>query len=242
MQSLLQRRASLLVAPRMATFATKVAQYNPVQEKKDYYQILGVTQTATLEQIKDAYRESVKKHHPDVIGSAQPDAAIFRDIQEAYGILATRESRASYDIDRKKNSDAYRVVPEAEFNRTSRPDLRAADGNVPVDAPKKGSYAETRMRELKEQRDMYNVNYLGYYKGGLPQKDRGTLRGEGMAPPDWFHQPDVHNHLNNYYPDAKLVTSQDAIKFKAFMAADKVDFQRTKPGHMMYYDRNFEFS
>ena len=57
----------------------------------------------------------------------------------------------------------------------------------PVDAPKPGSYAETRMRELKEQRDMYNVNYLGYYKGGLPQKDRGNLRGEAMAPPDWFH-------------------------------------------------------
>jgi hypothetical protein len=63
-----------------------------------------------------------------------------------------------------------------------------------------------------------------------------------MAPPDWFHQPDVHNHLNNYFPDVKLVTSQDALKFKAFMNADKVDFNRTKPGHPMYYDRNHEYS
>ncbi len=162
---------------------------------------------ATLEQIKDAYRAAVKRHHPDVIGSEQPDVSIFRDVQEAYGVLSTRESRASYDLARKKNPDDYRPASELDWNRANRIDLRGSDGQVPVDAPKPGSYAETRMRELKEQRDMYNVNYLGYYKGGLPQKDRGNLRGEAMAPPDWFHQPDVHNHLNNYFPDTKLVTS-----------------------------------
>lgn len=166
----------------------------------------------------------MKKHHPDVIGSEQPDAGIFRDIQEAYGVLATRESRASYDLLRKKNIDDYRVVAEAEWNRTNRPDMRETSGHVTADAPRPGSYAETRMRELKEQREQYNVNYLGYYRGGLPQKDRGILRGAALAPPDWFHQPNVHNYLNNYYPDAKLVTSEDAIKFKAFMNADKVDF------------------
>ena len=48
--------------------------------------------------------------------------------------------------------------------------------------------------------------------------------------------------MNNYFPDAKLVTSQDAVKFKAFMNADKVDFNRTKPGHVMYYDTNHEYS
>lgn len=167
---------------------------------------------------------------------------MFRNIQEAYGILSTRESRASYDLQRKRNPDDYKVVDEMEYARVNRPDLRGEDGHLPADAPKKGSYAETRMRELKEQRDMYNVNYLGYYKGGLPQKDRGPLRGEALAPPDWFHQPDVHNHLNNYFPDAKLVTSQDAVKFKAFMQADKTDFNRTKPGHLMYYDTSLEFS
>lgn len=155
-----------------AAFASKVAQYNPTPKEKDYYNILGVTSTATLEQIKEAYRIAVKKHHPDVAGSEQPDAAVFRDIQEAYGILSTRESRASYDLLRKKNPDDYRVVSEQEFNRAHRVDLRASDGNVPADAPKQGSYAEQRMKELKEQRNMYNVNYLGYYKGGLPQKDR----------------------------------------------------------------------
>ena len=38
--------------------------------EKDYYKVLGVTIDATPEQIKDAYRETAKKHHPDISGSA----------------------------------------------------------------------------------------------------------------------------------------------------------------------------
>ena len=142
MQAILKRRAAYFISQPTATFATKFAQYNPVPKEKDYYKVLGVEHTATLEQIKDAYRAAVKKHHPDVIGSEQPDAAIFRDIQEAYGVLATRESRASYDLIRKKNIDDFRVIPEVEFNRTYRPDLRKDDGQAPAEAPKPGSYAE----------------------------------------------------------------------------------------------------
>lgn len=128
--------------PQTATFASKVAQYNPTPKEKDYYHILGVTSTATPEQIKEAYRAAVKRHHPDVAGSEQPDVAVFRDIQEAYGVLSTRESRASYDLLRKKNPDDYVSVSELEFNRANRFDLRGKSGQVSADAPKPGSYAE----------------------------------------------------------------------------------------------------
>jgi DnaJ-class molecular chaperone len=124
-----------------ASFATTI-KYNPLPKEKDYYQILGIESTATLEQIKDAYRAAVKRHHPDVIGSEQPDVSIFRDVQEAYGVLATRESRASYDLARKKNPDDYRPASELDWNRANRVDLRGTDGHIPVDAPKPGSYAE----------------------------------------------------------------------------------------------------
>ena len=36
------------------------------------------------------------------------------------------------------------------------------------DRPTRGSYAEYRMMELKRERDRYNVNHRGYYKGGVP--------------------------------------------------------------------------
>ena len=80
-----------------------------------YYQTLGVTSTATPEQIKEAYRVAVKMFHPDVAGSSAPDAKKFRDVMEAFGVLSINESRANYDLLRRKNPDNYADVSEAEF-------------------------------------------------------------------------------------------------------------------------------
>jgi DnaJ-class molecular chaperone len=55
----------------------------------------------------------VKKHHPDVQGSAEPDSAKFRDVMEAFSVLSVRESRVNYDLIKKKNPDAYAEVSEA---------------------------------------------------------------------------------------------------------------------------------
>ena len=120
-------------------------------------------------------------------------------------------------------------------------DKRDAAGNTPISTPAKGSYAETRLAELKEQRKMYNVNDLGYYRGGVPNPNSGTRRGDALARPGEFHTPELHNFYNNYHADSKLVTSEDAIKFKNFMTSDKVDFTMTRPARPMYYDREFLF-
>jgi DnaJ-class molecular chaperone len=58
------------------------------------YKILGIKNTASLEQIKKAHRKKVKKHHPDIGG----DPGLFRQIQEAYDILSDPEKRKAYDI------------------------------------------------------------------------------------------------------------------------------------------------
>ena len=70
---------------------------------KDYYTILDVPATSTPEQIKEAYRRLVKKHHPDTRmgsadGSHQPDADRFREITEAYQVLSVKQSRVNYDL------------------------------------------------------------------------------------------------------------------------------------------------
>jgi hypothetical protein len=107
-------------------------------------------------------------------------------VTEAFGVLSVRESRVNYDLQRKKNPDNFREISEAEFAREHRPDLRNAQGNIPTKvAP--GSYAEERLAELKKERDRYNVNHLGYYKGGLPQRDRGSIRGTALGPIGEFH-------------------------------------------------------
>ena len=85
--------------------------------EKDYYSILDVPVTATPEQIKEQYRRLAKKYHPDVRTADktvehQPNAEMFRDVAEAYQILSVPETRASYDLSRKKNPEQYKGMSD----------------------------------------------------------------------------------------------------------------------------------
>ncbi len=63
---------------------------------KDLYSVLGVSKTATKDEIRKAYRALARKHHPDV--NKEPDAAKrFNEIQEAYDVLSDDEKRKLYD-------------------------------------------------------------------------------------------------------------------------------------------------
>ncbi len=65
------------------------------RRKRDYYQVLGLDRGASEGDIKRAFRELARKHHPDV---NPPDAGeAFREINEAYAVLSDREQRARYD-------------------------------------------------------------------------------------------------------------------------------------------------
>lgn len=64
--------------------------------KRDYYEVLGISKSATDEEIKKAYRTLAKKYHPDV--SSEPNAAEkFKEVQEAYDVLKDPQKRAQYD-------------------------------------------------------------------------------------------------------------------------------------------------
>ena len=65
-------------------------------EKRDYYEVLGVSKTATDSEIKSAFRRLAKKYHPDVC--KEPDAAEkFKEAQEAYAVLSDASKRQQYD-------------------------------------------------------------------------------------------------------------------------------------------------
>jgi DnaJ-class molecular chaperone len=56
---------------------------------KDYYQILGVTRTASEAEIKTAYRRLASQHHPDKGG----DTKKFQEVEEAYRVLSNPNTR-----------------------------------------------------------------------------------------------------------------------------------------------------
>lgn len=64
---------------------------------KDFYKTLGVSEKATAEELKKAYRKLAKKYHPDVTGGDKAKEAKFKEITEAYETLGDEKKRAQYD-------------------------------------------------------------------------------------------------------------------------------------------------
>ncbi len=62
----------------------------------DYYKTLGVSKSASADEIKKAYRKLALEHHPDRGGGDQSDAK-FKEINEAYQVLSDSEKRKTYD-------------------------------------------------------------------------------------------------------------------------------------------------
>src|SRR3990167_7746124 len=64
--------------------------------KRDYYEVLGLKKGASEAEIKSAYRQLARKHHPDIDKSAGADVR-FKEIGEAYQVLSDPGKKQSYD-------------------------------------------------------------------------------------------------------------------------------------------------
>ncbi len=64
--------------------------------KRDYYEVLGVSKTATDDELKTAYRRLAKKFHPDVNKESGAEDQ-FKEVTEAYNVLTDKQKRSAYD-------------------------------------------------------------------------------------------------------------------------------------------------
>ena len=65
--------------------------------KRDYYEVLGVSKTATEEEIKKAYRKLAKQYHPDLNPDDKEAEAKFKEVNEAYEVLSDQDKKSRYD-------------------------------------------------------------------------------------------------------------------------------------------------
>lgn len=141
---------------------------------KDYYAILGVSASATQEDIKKAYRRLAKKHHPDANPNDAKSADRFKEISEAYNVVGDPEKRKQYD-------DMRRLGAFGGFGGPGAGGGRARPSGGPRTQSPPGGGAGFRFSDF----DIGGLGGLGdlfgsIFTGGREQRTQDNLKGQSV--------------------------------------------------------------
>ncbi len=128
--------------------------------KRDYYEVLGVSTSASQDEIRKAYRALAKKYHPDVNKGDKAAEEKFKEISEAHDVLSDKEKRAQYD--------ELKRVREAGFRGSYEDFRRYAEG------------AEARTFHFENLSDLFS----SFFEQGAPsrmEEPRVSVGGEDLV-------------------------------------------------------------
>lgn len=75
------------------TADNKLLKVRMMADKRDYYEVLGVSKGASEDEIKKAYRQSAKKYHPDLHPGDKECEEKFKEVNEAYEVLSDKDKK-----------------------------------------------------------------------------------------------------------------------------------------------------
>src|SRR3954466_14341920 len=108
--------------------------------QRDYYQTLGVAETATTDEIKKAFRRLAKQHHPDRNPNNPQAADRFKEINEAHDVLSDPDKRKKYDQLRRYG--AFAGAGSGNARRTSTRGTGAPDMGADFDVSDLGGLGD----------------------------------------------------------------------------------------------------
>jgi molecular chaperone DnaJ len=142
--------------------------------QKDFYNVLGVSEKATADEIKKQYRRLAKQHHPDSNKGEAKSAERFKEISEAYQVLSDAKKRQQYDEMRRLGAfDGYSP-------RSSRGGARPGGGH-PGGArggPTGGTFDEFDVGGLGGLGDLFSSMFGG--GAGRAQRPSGPEQGQSV--------------------------------------------------------------
>jgi molecular chaperone DnaJ len=166
---------------------------------KDYYQVLGVPETASQDEVKKAYRRLAKQHHPDANANDPRAADRFKEVGEAYAVLSDETRRKQYDTMRRNpfagfstrtGGPAAGTQPGAGFSFEDLGDLGGL-GDIFTSIFDRGRRRQQRGARAARGRDVEYVVDIPFHlaaRGGrieitVPmQDDCSVCGGSGAAP------------------------------------------------------------
>ncbi len=159
-------------------------------QTKDYYAVLGVSASASQDEIKKQYRKLAAKHHPDRNQSDPKAAERFKEISEAYQVLGDEEKRKQYDEMRRLGAfggfGGFGGGGGARGGAPRRPASGAPGAGFPGGAGAPGGAGGTfRFEEfdiggLGGLGDIFSSMFGGGAKGGRAPGARGPERGQDV--------------------------------------------------------------
>lgn len=114
-------------------------------EKKDYYEVLGVSRNADDRQLRSAFAKIAKKTHPDLFPGDVKKEEAFKDASEAYNLLTDPKKRAIYD----------------KFGFNGEPQQPAEDRGNPYYSPESGNQNRGKLRPKRDKNGIHLEDSYG---------------------------------------------------------------------------------